>query len=220
MMFRRLFAVFVFGVLLGCKSPVSKTILSYPACLGWQKADSTLIENARASDNKLVVKSLWNNDSLYFQFRVYDKILRAVQTEQDHPRLYLDDMVEVLIDANNDKDSCWTTDDIVYHINILGVKKDDRGTADCESNASWNGVARYTVKLLGKTGSLYDEARGYQVEIALPWTELGLTPYKELSIGINFANGDNDGNGRQLFDWCGAFPLRCPLAFGTLILKD
>ena len=185
----------------------------------WSAADSIQFENPDASDNRVVVKTLWNNDSLYFLFKVSDNILRAFQTEKDHPELYLDDMVEILIDANNDKDSCWKTDDIVYHINILGVKKDDRGTPDCQSDATWDGNARYTVRLFGVLNDLSGTATGYEVKIAFPWSELNLKPRKGLAIGVNFANGDNDGNGRQLFDWTGAWPLRSPYAFGTLILE-
>ncbi len=220
-MLRILLNLLMFGAILGCTSKKEiKTISASHVNSGWQKTDSILFENPQTSDNKVIVKSLWDSDSLYFRFEVEDKVLRAVQIVQDHPKLYLDDMVEVLIDANNDKGICWTTDDIVYHISILGVKKDDRGTPDCESDAGWNGLARYKVVLLGKIGASDGESQGYWVEIALPWIELGLVPHPGLSIGINFANGDNDGNGRQLFDWCGAFPLRSPFAFGTLILKD
>ena len=185
----------------------------------WLKADSIQFEKPEESDNRVVVKTLWNNDSLYFLFQVSDNILRAFQTEKDHPELYLDDMVEILIDANNDKDSCWKTDDIVYHINLLGVKKDDRGTTDCQTDPTWDGNARYTVRLFGKLNDMSGIASGYTVEMAIPWSELDLHPQKNLHIGVNFANGDNDGNGRQLFDWSGAWPMRSPYAFGTLVLK-
>jgi hypothetical protein len=216
----RILILILVGTITGCASKKNKMISAFPVNKGWQKTDSILFENPQVSDNRVIVKSLWNSDSLYFRFDVSDRLLRAEQTVQDHPELYLDDMVEVLIDANNDKDSCWTTDDIVYHINLLGIKKDDRGTPGCETDAGWNGSARYKVILFGKLGNSEGESKGYRVEIALPWTELGLVPHEGLSIGVNFANGDNDGNGRQLFDWCGVFPLRSPFAFGTLILKD
>ena len=205
-----------------------KTIISYRTKFGfkpeglqdnWLYADSILFENPEESDNRVVVKTLWDNDSLYFLFQVSDTVLRAIQTEKDHPELYLDDMVELLIDANNDKDSCWTTDDIIYHINILGVKKDDRGTLDCQSDPTWDGNARYTVCLFGSLNDTSEKASGYTVEIAVPWSELNLRPEKGLAIGVNFANGDNDGNGRQLFNWTGANPMRSPYTFGTLILK-
>jgi len=185
----------------------------------WSQANPLSFENPAESDNLVTVRSLWDTDSLYFLLTVADKDLRAYQIEKDHRLLYLDDMVEILIDAHNDKNDCWNTDDIVYHINLLGQKKDDRGTKDCESDTAWDGEASYSVRLFGTVNDTTDIDKGYHVEIAFPWSELGVRPEEGRAIGINFANGDNDGNGRQLFDWAGAWPLRTPSAFGTLYLK-
>jgi len=185
----------------------------------WSVAKPVSFKNPSESDNRVEVWSLWDNDSLYFRMEVADKDLRAYQTEKDHPLLYLDDMVEILLDVLNDKNDCWNTDNIVYHINLLGQKKDDRGTEDCESDPLWDGEAHYHIRLHGTLNDTTDIDKGYQVEIAIPWSELGITPETKRKIGINFANGDNDGAGRQLFDWSGAWPLRTPSDFGTLILK-
>lgn len=130
------------------------------------------------------------------------------------------DMVEVLIDTQNDKDTCWAADDIVYHINLLGVKKDDRGTPTCQTNPLWDGNAHITVIHFGTVNDTTDIDQGYMVMLALSWTELEQKPIPGLTMGINFANSDNNGKGRQLFDWVGAWPMRSPYAFGNLILKD
>lgn len=186
----------------------------------WAGVEPISFEKPSESDNLVRVKSLWDKDSLYLRFDVKDKELRAIRDEMDHPCLYLDDMVEVLIDAFNDKNECWAADDIVYHINLLAQKKDDRGTADCSSDPDWNGNARFAVALSGTLNDSTDTDEGYRVEIAFPWHELQVSPETGKKVGINFANGDNDGNGRQLFDWSGAWPLRTPSKFGTLVLKD
>jgi pimeloyl-ACP methyl ester carboxylesterase len=187
--------------------------------LVWSSAKSISFNNSEKSDNKVDVYSLWDNDSLYFAFRVEDKNLIAYRYEKDHPLLYLDDMIEVLIDAFNDKGECWSVDDIVYHINLLGQKKDDRGTKDCLTDLAWDGEASYSVKLMSTLNNPQDIDHGYRVEIAIPWNELGVHPETGDKIGVNFANGDNDGNGRQLFDWANAWPLRTPSQFGTLLLQ-
>lgn len=184
----------------------------------WSLSDSICFENLQESDNKVTVKSLWNRDSLYFLFKVTDKDLRAHQLKKDDPNLFLDDMVEILIDPEENKNDCWSTDDIVYHINLLSQKKDDRGTEKCLSDPSWDGTANFYVQLFGTLNDTTDIDFGYTVEIAFPWTELGVLPNIGSSIGINFANGDNDGKGRQLFNWSGAQPMRLPSAFGSLIL--
>lgn len=171
------------------------------------------------SDNTMEARSLWNLDYLYLSIRIKDKELRAVQIEKDHKQLYLDDMVEFLIDSNNDGSSSWLEDDIVYHINAAGVKKDDRGTPLGTSDSTWDGMAIYAVKINGSLNNGNDVDVGYDVEVAIPWNELGILPVAGTKIGFNIVNGDNDGKGRQLFDWVGAWPLRSPNLFGSLVLR-
>lgn len=186
----------------------------------WNSEECEMISgDTVGSENQLFMISRWNKDSLYFFFKVLDSDLRAYQTLQDHPQLFLDDMVEILLDTANDKDSCWNENDIIYHVNLLGIKKDDRGTAGCVSDPTWNGVAGITVKLFGTLNDTTDIDKGFLINLAFPWTELELVPKKGLVMGINFANGDNDGKGRQLYDWMNASPFRSPYAFGNLVLR-
>lgn len=183
-----------------------------PDCIG-------ITGEAAQSDNKLSVLSFWNIDSLYFFFKVKDKDLRAHQDSIDHPKLFLDDMVEVLLDPENNKDSCWNKDDIVYHINLKKIKKDDRGTEECITNPKWNGKARIQLQIFGTLNDTTDIDQGYLMGIVFPWEEISQRPKSNLMLGVNFANGDNDGKGRQLYDWVAAWPVRSPYAFGNLILK-
>jgi len=186
----------------------------------WAAADSVEITDRNGlSKNILSLRSHWDNDFLYLGFRVADSDLRAYQTQKDHKELYLDDMVEFLIDANHDATEKWSPDDIVYHINLLGQKKDDRGTPTGKSDATWDGNVKYAIEMSGTLNDTTDTDEGYTVEVAIPWSELGVIPYKNLIVGLNFANGDNDGKGRQLFDWVSASPFRSPDVFGDLILE-
>jgi len=187
----------------------------------WQNIKDSIVFTGRkeGSDNIVSVKLQWSKKYLYIFFNVKDYNLQAYQTENDHPELFLDDMIEILIDANNDKNGCWASDDIIYHINLLSAKKDDRGTSDCISDASWNGKAIYEVKLFGTLNNMNDRDIGYTVEMAILWDEIGIYPTQGTVIGINFVNGDNNGNGRQLFDWSGAKPFRMPEKFCNLILR-
>ncbi len=173
-------------------------------------------EFKRKSDNHVEVWSMWDEDYLYFAFDIKDSDLRATQTELDHPQLYLDDMVEFLLDPLIDRDSCWAEDDIIYHINILGQKKDDRGSRECITNPMWNGHAIYAITIDGSVNDSTDIDNGYIVEVSIAWDEVGVTPVAGLVIGVNLANGDNG----RLFDWVGASPFRSPYAFGSLILAE
>jgi len=179
----------------------------------WEFARSiTLHDSRKRTDNQVIIRTLWDEQNLYVAFHVQDKDLQAKQTVLDHPQLYLDDMVEFLIDTRNDKDSCWNVDDVIYHINILGQKKDDRGTVNCITNPQWNGNARYAVQLFGTLNDTTDIDIGYDVEVSISWKELETKPG---SLSVDFAVGDSG----KLFDWVGASPFRSPFAFGNLILR-
>jgi len=215
---------------ISCKNTVSdkimySTVLSESTELEfssplWNSKNCISIEGDKVnSDNKMFITSRWNKNSLYFFIKVIDNDLTAYQTEQDHSKLYMDDMIEILIDTQNDKDSCWSEDDIVYHINLFGVKKDDRGSLDCITNPKWNGKADIIVSMHGTVNDTTDVDSGYLVSVIFTWDEIGLQPEKGLTMGMNFANGDNDGKGLQLFDWVNKKPLRSPFAFGNLILE-
>lgn len=175
-----------------------------------------LNDQSKESTNKALVRTLWDEQNLYISFKVEDQDLQAKQNVQDHPLLYMDDMVEFLLDVNNDKGSCWNSDDIIYHINILGTKKDDRGTIECESDPKWDGRAEFAIRLIGTLNDSTDLDTGYNVEISIPWKELDVKPNPEMIMGANFAIGDNG----KLFDWVNASPFRSPDAFGNLVLRN
>lgn len=170
------------------------------------------------SDNEVVCKSLWNGQFLFIAFQVKDSNLIAYQTDKDHSRLYLDDMIEFLIDPQLDATELWLPDDLIYHINLLNTVKDDRGTITGERNVAWDGKAKYVIKMKGTLNDDSDIDEGYVLEVAIPWSEIGIHPEEGTKMGFNFANGDNDGIGRQLFDWMGAWPMRTPSQFGILHL--
>ena len=174
----------------------------------------TIRDESRKSGNSAVIMTLWDDQNLYIAFQVKDNNLKAEQTVLDHALLYLDDMVEFLIDSRNDKGFCWDEDDIIYHINLLGQKKDDKGSIDCVTNPKWNGEAEYAINMIGTVNDSTDNDTGYTVEVSISWKELNLKPISDLKMGVNFAIGDS-GN---LFDWVDASPFRSPYAFGNLIL--
>jgi len=179
---------------------------------GWESAGFIILQDPKKrTDNKVIVRTLWDEQNLYVAFHVQDKNLQAKQTVLDHPQLYMDDMVEFLIDTRNDKDSCWNIDDVIYHINLLGQKKDDRGTVNCTTDPKWNGNAKYAIQLFGTLNDTTDIDIGYDVEVSISWKELETKPG---SLSVDFAIGDSG----KLFDWVGASPFRSPYAFGKLML--
>lgn len=64
-----------------------------------------------------------------------------------------------------------------------------------------------------------DIDNGYMVTLGIRWAELQQKPRNGLTMGVNFVNGDNDGDARQLYDWVGAWPMRSPYAYGDLVIE-
>jgi Carbohydrate family 9 binding domain-like len=187
----------------------------------WGNADTFRLDDPGESvdPNQVKIYTLWDENHLYIAYEVADRYLEGYQTERDHRALYKDDMIEVLLDPRKDATDLWLEDDIVYHINILGQVKDDRGTPEGISDAGWQSEALFDVTLQGSLNDSTDLDRGFCVELAVPWEEIGLEPLAGVTLGINFAVGDAEGADENLWDLCGASPFRQPSVYGRLELK-
>jgi hypothetical protein len=71
--------------------------------------------------------------------------------------------------------------------------------------------------IVSTTGGLAD---GYAVELAIPWSNLGITPQANITLGFDVANLDDDGAGRvgALYWYGGADDASRPSAWGNLLL--
>ncbi|MCE5273063.1 carbohydrate-binding family 9-like protein [bacterium] len=187
----------------------------------WQGADSLLLDDtsAVADPNRVKIFTLWDRNYLYVGYEVQDHYLVGLQSERDHKALYKDDMIEVLIDPRRDCTDKWLEDDIVYHVNVLGQVKDDRGTPEGASDAAWQSQGQWAVGHEGTLNDSTDLDQGFSVELAIPWKEIGVTPRPGATVGINFAAGDAEGPEEHLWDWCGAHPFRQPAVYGVLRLE-
>ncbi len=190
----------------------------------WAGADTLRLDDTSAVDdpNRVKISTMWDDQYLYLAFQVVDHHLVSLQLERDHQELYKDDMIEVLFDPRMDFTDQWLEDDIVYHVNMMGQVKDDRGTADGDpaaSDASWQSAAHFATQSLGIPNEEAAPDSGFNVELAVPWQELGVTPVPGLTIGINLAAGDAEGPEEHLWDWSGARPFRQPAAYGLLELR-
>ncbi|HUU28753.1 MAG TPA: sugar-binding protein [archaeon] len=187
----------------------------------WSTADTLRLDDstAVADPDQVTIYTLWDENYLYVAYEVKDRYLVCHQTERDHRDLYKDDMIEVLLDPRQDAGEKWLEDDIVYHINVLGQVKDDRGTPEGKSDAGWQSEAHFATRCNGTLNDSTDTDRGFSVELAIPWSEIGKTPAPGVTLGIDFAAGDAEGADEHLWDWCGAHPFRQPSAYGALVLK-
>ena len=187
----------------------------------WQAAETMSLDDPAdiPDPNGVQIYTLWDENYLYVAYEVRDRYLVGLQTERDHKALYKDDMIEVLLDPRQDATDLWLEDDIVYHVNILGQVKDDRGTPEGKSDATWQSEALFAVTCQGTLNDSTDLDQGFRVELAVPWSEIGKKPVPGETLGINFAAGDAEGADEHLWDWCGAHPFRQPSAYGVLKLQ-
>ncbi len=165
--------------------------------------------------------SKWDEKYLYFVFKVQNEHVQYESTRRDQSGLWMDDGIEILIDARNDKSKDWLDDDIAYHVNVNNIIFDEKGsTSSSTYDKSWNGNASSAVKVLGSINNSGDFDEGYIIEFAISWKELGLKFGKELKLGVNLGvNDKNPISGEyRYFDLMGLREFHRPVGFSELIL--
>ncbi|GAB60775.1 MAG: hypothetical protein DWB56_10525 [Candidatus Jettenia sp.] len=151
-------------------------------------------------DNEVNFGVSWDNKNLYVGVKVLDTTLR-----NDSGDPWQDDSIEIYIDANHNQKTTYDTYDRQY---IKG----------------YNDSALFSRQ--NKTGVLHawtPVSGGYSVEMAIPWSNLGITPSDGMRIGFDIQNNDDDnGNTREhVLMWNGKNDnYRDTSAFGDLILSS
>jgi len=160
----------------------------------WSNAQfGYFLPNDRYSKDTCHYALQWDKKNLYMAFKVKTYKLHAQHKERDAFGLHTDDGIEFLIDPNNDRSDNWLADDIAYHVNVFNQILDEKGNDAEGFNRKWNGNAKSAVKINGTINDISDLDKGYTVEIAISWEELGVTPSDELVMGINLCvNGKTD----------------------------
>jgi hypothetical protein len=123
----------------------------------------------------------------------------------DSPSVWDDDSVEIYIDGNHNHGTTYDSFDRQF---IKGWND----TALFEKNNNTTGVLHAWAAVTG----------GYSVELAIPWTNFGITPSANLTIGFDIGyNDDDNGAGRDgQAVWSGTFSnYLSTAAFGDCILS-
>ena len=165
----------------------------------------------------------WDENNLYLAFRVNNNNLQAKANKRDQSGLHMDDGIEVLIDAAFDRSPLWQPDDMAYHVNVSNIIFDEKGTgSDGAYNHKWNGRANTAVKISGSLNDASDTDKGYYVEMAISWKEIGKTPSANLTLGINLAVNDRDDYDQsyRYYDLMNLAVFHRPDGFAKLILTD
>lgn len=124
-------------------------------------------------------RALYDNTNLYILVQVND----ATKVNDSGGNWWMDDAVEVFIDGDNSK---GTTYDGVNDFQ-LGFRWNDNTL-----HVGGNSVNRTT----GINFSMCGTATGYNLEVAIPWSTIGVTPAlgKPIGLDIQLDNDDNGGD--------------------------
>ena len=145
-------------------------------------------------------KAMWDEKNLYVLVNVTDDSLK-----NDSDEFWLDDGVEVFIDADNSKSGGYDDNDYQYFFEWA------------EANP---GMGEFKHgRTTGVEFAIERVEVGYRVEIKLPWSTLGVEPSAGKKIGLDVhVNDDDDGGDRDTkLTWRGKEDnaWQTPSVFGT-----
>ncbi|WP_240421353.1 sugar-binding protein [Paenibacillus periandrae] len=162
----------VWGVAAGNKAAIPPVIDGDLSEAGWIVNNGVRRIITGTPDNSVFFGTMWDDNHLYVAVKVLDSVLK-----NDSSQAYQDDSVEIYIDGNNDRTTTYGPDDhqitLGWHDAQLAVGGDIPGI-------------QYAQK---------DIDGGYTVEMAIPWSGIGIpTPKAGSVIGFDVANNDDDGH--------------------------
>lgn len=156
-------------------------------------------------DNEVSFGATWDAKNLYVGAKVLDNKLY-----NDSGDPWQDDAVEVYLDANHNKGTRYDTYDRQFMKGYNDAALFSKQVANVVTQA---GVLHSWAPIPG----------GYTVEIAIPWSNLGITPSEGKKIGFDIQNDDDDngGNREHVQVWSGIkYNYRDTSSFGNLILSS
>jgi endoglucanase len=175
--------------------------LSEPA---WQITNTVTKLLEGVSNNTVMFGAMWDTNYLYVGASVLDSAkFGGSPTYLTAP--WQGDAIEVYIDGNHNRGSSYDTNDRQI------VKGYNNGAIWVNGNQT-NGIIHAVTPISG----------GYSIEMAIPWSNIGITPSSGTIIGFDVANDDNDNgvtnrNGQTI--WAGnANNWTSTSAFGDLTL--
>jgi len=177
----------------GCTSKTDEIILSLPPAIvqtsqnitidGIAEAaytnptslDIQLLGTPTASDLSANWSALWDNTNVYVFISVTDND----KVNDSGTAWYEDDGIELFIDGKNNKATAYDNDDFQW-----GFRYNDANLIDGGNNVSpSNGIVF----------NMVNTTNGYDLEVSIPWTTIGITPSVGTVIGFDVAINDDDG---------------------------
>lgn len=156
------------------------------------------------SDLSSNYKIIWDNTSLYILVKVNDDTLSS-----DSPSYINDDAISIYIDGLNENNSSYDAND-----HNIGLKYGTNVIVHNGATYSGSGIIKSEIATAG----------GYQMEVKIDFSVLGITPSTLNPIGLDIhVNDDDDGGNRDAkIMWNDASDLAYtnPSKLGMLVLSD
>lgn len=130
---------------------------------GWNLQTSIAKSVIGAPNNTATFDVLWDNTYLYVGVKVLDSNLN-----NDSTNVWDDDSVDIYIDANHSHSTAYDASD-------LHLVKGHNDTSLYARNNDTTGILHASAGITG----------GYAIEMAIPWSKLGVTPTANMTIGFD-----------------------------------
>jgi len=195
----------------GYEAPVHATVVADGTLGEWAPAPAIVLDPPSVgSDNAATVRLAWDATNLYAAFSVTDASIVVNQGGRDG-ELWDGDSVELMIDTSVGASSSLGPGAFHLLVNANGDLTDERGTPGGAWDRSWTSNA---------TWRRVRTAAGYDVEVALPWSSLGIAPCAGTRLGIDVAVNDVDaaGGAPKPADWARLTRFAEPARWGVVIL--
>ena len=186
----------------------------YPAAIAVYGVDK-ISDEADLTANVMVG---WDEDYMYIGARVKDEFYQQNATGKN---IFKGDSVEILLDTNVGGDYYYDTlsdDDYQLGVSPGFTSKGSNPEAYLWFPAIVEGSrSQVQIGILGT-------ANGYHIELAIPWSVFGVTPYTGQHFGFAFSVSDNDLGGQtvqqSMISNVRTRMLTHPMTWGDLTLTD
>lgn len=140
--------------------------------------------------NRATVLLSWDRSQLYVGFDVIDHELIAPPAQVSPDALYQFDGVELYVDSRGDAGTRMGTDDFQFLVGSDGQLTVFQGDPIVASDPGWT-VPKNVRESVILDVAARETAEGYQVELAIPFTALGIDqPQEGTRLGIDLAWND------------------------------
>jgi AraC-like DNA-binding protein len=178
----------------------SSSYLSGPATS--KSFDEAVSYSFSGNNNTVRFSSTWNEDSLYFRFRVNDAQLDyATPSSWDFFKarkylkvLWTSDCLELGFDLLHDHTEWKHADDFELLADIKGDRAGNQWDVQDSLYNHWGREARISVTAQGSINNNQDMDTGYTLVMAIPWSAMKFIPHGGQSIGFDVQLYDKDGD--------------------------